>query len=428
MVRKALQAAKEAPLDLKFNEKTTQMARTDFFEAVGKRMGYWRSLTVNLQSRDWCFVLEDMETSMAPNLEQLRLLGHFGAEESRSSVSLFGGASAPPRLKELSLACIPINLTSLRLGGLRSLTLESIPEISSSDILNACINSPLLESLWLESLVGLQDTSGHMNHSFIQLPSLIYLSLTDLPIPFLNLMLSIVVAPQLRSLYVGCDFQGHSTTQLFAVGMGNHITTISDVQTFDVTFENGGYEITIGKFRIGFNMDELAISHFQETFDWISDRLGRSLKELPLHLDLTNCEPELSYLEWFTRRATVTTLTLYSNPYSGTALELIIPFLSRPTTSDPVTWLLPDVETFSTNLVWDRGNPDILDMIAKRHSAHKGHDLATVTPKPFREIWLAYGGKGRIPHPNMEFLKEVQRVGQGAVVYWEREKLAPISS
>ncbi|KIO26640.1 hypothetical protein M407DRAFT_234641 [Tulasnella calospora MUT 4182] len=437
VVRKALETAKDALIDLTFNYNTAQMKLRAFFESIVGRIGHWRTLDVLLQSPKWDFILEHLEKGTPPNLEALHLSAGFG-QWSRSK-ALFGGNPAPPGLKEISLVNIPIQVAPLRLSGLKSLTIGKTMMISATDVLNVILGSPAIESIrlrYLEALgsvppshqvFSLPDAFGNPS---IQLTSLVHLSLVNISMSFLSFLLSTITAPRLQTLEIDCDLQETSIPQLLG-GLQHQLATLAKLtahaQMCKVGLSyNACYGITIGGLDLTFFMEDLPLDTSEETWDWVCNHLGRSLKDLPAYLEVIDWEPEIpNRLKWFTCRLTVTKLRLHSDPYFGTALERIVPFLSRPTTTTPVTWLFPQVEIIETNLVWEDGNADIVEMIRNRHSAEDGKD-GTVAPKPFQEIWLSFGGKAysKLPPPNMEFLQEVRRVAKAADIYWEKEKLS----
>ncbi|KAG8964021.1 hypothetical protein FRC00_004049 [Tulasnella sp. 408] len=171
------------------------------------------------------------------------------------------------------------------------------------------------------------------------------------------------------------------------------------------------------------------MDHFNETFTWLADLLGVTLAEIPLHLVLNDCNPDLSYLEWFTHRTNLTTLTLSANSFLGSGLEDIIPFLGNPTPSPSSAWLLPQVEVFKTNLVHPQSKDQIADMVKRRQSISPQSSELTgppvASPKRFREIWLAYGGRdSSVSQVDEGFLLKVVRAAEGADVYWEGKKWA----
>ncbi|KAG8964022.1 hypothetical protein FRC00_004050 [Tulasnella sp. 408] len=409
-----------------------------FFLSVVGCMGHWRTLNVALELGDWDFMLENFKKGAPPSLEVLHLSARAG--QSSGDTVLFGENPAPPRLKEISLVSIPIKLAPLQLGGLKSFTIERMEMISAADVLNVVRGSPAIEFISFRCPVDVHPShqasphSGAFGSPSIHLNSLTHLSLSDLPMPSLNLVLSTIAAPHLQTLEIDCELQEASIGELLEA-LRHQLATLArltaNAQTFKVCLSSYAcYRIVIGGLDLMLFMDELLVNASEETFDWVCNHLGRSLKDLPAYLEAIDWEPEIpSRLEWFTHHLTITQLKLHSDPYFGTALETIIPFLSRPTTSTPMTWLLPQVEIIETNLVWGDGNADIVKMINNRHSAESGKDGAAA-PKAFREIWLSYRGKGyrNPPLVDLEFLQEVGRVANGADVYWEKEKLTDIDN
>ncbi|KAG9046455.1 hypothetical protein FS837_004382 [Tulasnella sp. UAMH 9824] len=441
LVRKALKMAKDVLLDLTFHEETAQMTRQDFFKLIGERTDRWRCLSVDLASRKWDFALEELNKCIPSSLEALHLSAGYGPPMGSDVVALFGGNPAPPRLKEISLLNISISFASLQLGGLRSLVIYDVRGITSSDMLNVIRESPTIEYLRLEYLlVSPNDEAfshqvfsppGAFGNATVRLTSLICLFLSGISVVFLKSLLSTISAPHLKTLDIDCELQDPSIAQLLQECLHHQLSTLArltaNAQAFKVCLSScARYQLLIGGLNLTIYMDDLPLNNSNETWDWVSNHLGRSLTKLPLHLDLVDWEPETpSRLEWFTHRVTVTKLTLSCEPYYGTASEPTIPIFSRPTASYPVIWLLPETEIIEVNQVPEDGDDDIVEMIKKRHSAEDVKD-GLAAPKPFREIWLSCGGGSGADAPNpvnMEFLEEVQRVGTGADVYWHRNKL-----
>ncbi|KAG8909694.1 hypothetical protein FRC01_006795 [Tulasnella sp. 417] len=438
VVRKALQNAKDALLDLTFNWYTAQMEREAFFESVGRRIGYWRTLAVLIEFPEWNFVSEHLEKSTPPNLEALHLSAGHG--QGGRDMILFRGNPAPPQLKEISLVNVPIKLSPVQLRGLKSLTIGSMSTMPATDFLNIILESPAIESIrlrYLDYAPGVAPPEQPSSHpgafcnSPIRLASLIHLSLVDIYPPFLHLLLSLLTAPHLQTLDIECDVQEESITHLLD-GLGHQLATLgsltADAQT--LTFELSSYafyRIVIGGLDIRLLMSDLPTNASEEVWTWVCTHLGRSLKYLSAHLRIFDWEPQVpARLEWFTHHSTVTKLTLQNDPYYGMAvMDPIVPFLSRPITSNSAPWLFPQVEILETNLVQRHGNDALVEMIKNRHSAEDGKD-GIAAPKPFREIWLSFGGKLSIGAPdpvNVGFLQEVQRVAGRVDVYWEKKKL-----
>ncbi|KAG8920586.1 hypothetical protein FRC01_000686, partial [Tulasnella sp. 417] len=439
VVRTALQKAKDTLLDLTFDEHTANTTREVFFKLVGERIGRWRSFVVILRSGHWGFVLEDIKKDNAPNLETLQLSGGTGGERGDDMVTLLGGLSGPPGLKDLTLAHIQINIAPLQLGGLRSLTLEETLVMSSAEMVDIIMGSPEIKSIRLHSLefwedeVPSQQAFSHPDGSgnpSTQLASLIHLSLHDIPYSFLNRLLLAIDAPQLQTLEVGCAPQEPQAAQLLLEGLHHHRPTLArltaDAQTCTLTFPyRGNYKIIIGGLRIMLDMYELPVDHSQETIDRLFSHLGTPVKDLPFHLELLNWESDVSHLEWLAHRITVTSLNIYSHPRWITGLKRLLGSLSQPTVSDPVIWLFPQVEVIKANLFWlDDEGPDFVTMIKNRHSAKE--EEGVTAPKSFREVWVSGAQSKYIassPSIVREVVEEVRRVANDADVYWEQKKL-----
>ncbi|KAG8964023.1 hypothetical protein FRC00_004051 [Tulasnella sp. 408] len=438
-VRKAMQVTKDALLDLRFDYSTTQMDKGAFFKAIGEQSGRCRTLVVCLDRALWDSFFVELQKGTPSSLEVLHLSSLSMADLSIDAVSVVRGNWPLPRLKEIFLVNIPINLASLQLSGLRSLIVTSAPGTSGTDLINIIRGSPAIECICLdvlEPLNGIPPLHEAFSHPVgnpsIQLASLVQLSLCDIVMPFLKFLLSAIATPRLETLNINCELSNVSDAQLLLDGLHQQLSTLArlttDAQNFKfVPSSWGAYQIAIGGLYLRFLTEDLPLKALEETWDWVFNHLGKPLKDLPAHLHIDDWEPEISArLEWLNHRLTVTKLSIQTDPYSGgAALDPLIPLFSRPTTSTPATWLFPQAEILETNLVQINGNDDLVEMVKNRHSAADGKN-GLAAPKPFREIWLAFGGKLGVDSPdpmNMEFLRKVEEVASGADVYWEKKKL-----
>ncbi|KAG9013424.1 hypothetical protein FRB90_006070 [Tulasnella sp. 427] len=428
-VSKALQRAKDAPLEIRFQARTASMKRETFFTLVGEHIGRWRSFNVLTDDPGLLeLVLGDLERKGAPALEAILLQGAYGMEQYMRKLVLFGGHSAPMGLKDLTLRHVAINSENLHLQGLKSLTLDEISGITSEVIVDILRSSPHIEVLRLscfEAPVKQDPQHADRVHHKILLPRLTHLSVDFLPIPFLVQLFPYIEVPCLRKFGLCCDLQDRLASQLLSIELRAQVFTLasmtSDIKALTATLDSGVcYTIEGEGLDVLVSMDvaPLSIDRIQECFNWLSKTIGRPLSDIPLALDLDNCDPDPSYLEWFSRHANVTKLSLLQ--YNGAELELIIPFLAQPTSSIPVTWLLPGLEILETTLVGYDGNPDILKMLERRYAS--GDDAGVRPPKPLREIRLSFGGKGSLSHLNRSFLQNVVCIAEGADVYWEGQK------
>ncbi|KAG8964027.1 hypothetical protein FRC00_004055 [Tulasnella sp. 408] len=432
-VRKALQMAKNSPLDLIFDESGNEMDQAEFFSLAGGRVSQWRSLVID--SDEWESGLAELRKHKPEKLERLHVITESDDIPKGREIVLFGGGSAAG-LKDFALQNAPIRLAPLQLSGLKALHLEGILPKSTTEIITPIIESPSLEILHLSRMDSVvlfaQPATDQLNivaNSPIHLPLLTNLCLVALPLPFLNLLLSLLVVPNLRRLNVGWLLDEHPEAQFSAVGIDRLRPTLNSIaassQVYEVYISSWGrYKIRVGELTVTF-FTRFSIDHFQETFNWVSRHLDIELADLPLHLQMNNFYPDPLVLEWFTRGTNVTELTLTTHRYFGPKLELIIPILGQQRSPPAPIWLVPQVQVFSTNLVNDCSRLNIVEMIEKRHSAsdRQSPELDRALPKRLREIRLAYGGREYTPPPpDEDFLSQVVRVAKGADVYWEGKK------
>ncbi|KAG8896091.1 hypothetical protein FRC00_006494, partial [Tulasnella sp. 408] len=443
-LHKSLQMAQNSLLSIRFMERSSKIDKTEFFKLVGDRMDRWSSLLV--QSRSglnpaWTA----LQTKKPPNLKTLHVIASHYTSLIKKPVVLFGGDPAVG-LKNLRLTNIPINLTSRQLAGLKALHLEGITSVSADQVIELIIQSPTLEILRLvrlkDAVLLTEPCTGHpdiVSQPPIQLAFLIELHLSTLHLPFLNLLLSILVVPQLRHFDVSCTVDEQPAARFLELGVRHLLPILCDIVVFSPAYQVvlsfwGYYTIRIGELTITIKLSRrFSMDYFYETHEWLSDHMGISLTNLPLHLKLVDCgDMKPSHLEWFTQRTNVTKLTLHSNPWFAPSMERIIPLLGRPT-SPPVSspspnWLLPRLETIIVSLASYGGNSDIVDMIERRHSASQmpSVGLDGPLPKRFKEIWLASVEKDGLESLiDEDWISNVIRVAGGADVYWAGKKIWP---
>ncbi|KAG8946556.1 hypothetical protein FRC04_011614 [Tulasnella sp. 424] len=404
--------------------KTDQLA---FFKAIGGRMGQCRSLAVT--TGEWKHCCANLEATVPSRLEKLHLSG---GRYSMGPVKFFGGAAAPPGLKDVRLESIPIAVTPLKLACLTRLHLSDIEDVSAPELLRILSDSPSLETL---SLVSMEDLDHNTAPRLppIQLLSLSQVILLDLSVTFIHFVLSAITAPCLQEMVIDCDMEGIPSSQLLngdlahlSPTLSSAVSTASEIR---VNFRRKfAYEIQVGGLEIAL-AHKSTLRHMQDTLEWLGNHVGVHLNKLPFHLYISNCKPNLESLEWFTSKVVVTKLTLLSSSFSSMPefkmdIEEIVPLLSHRKSSSRDSWYLPCVEVLVTNMVRPSGNPDIVEMIERRHSANREQREGSGVPKRFREIWLSQGRHTgqNTSKPNVEFLKAVKTAGGSADVYWEAKK------
>ncbi|KAG8914207.1 hypothetical protein FRC00_000525 [Tulasnella sp. 408] len=432
--KKALQMAKDSLLDVIFVENDGETKASEFFRLTGEKIHQWKSFTVKSETVEEALAL--VQTQKPPKLESLRVISGRKGNSIRGEIILFGGDPSAG-LKDIELRNVPVNLTALRLSGLKSLILKYIPSITTTEILELLANSPTLEVLHLSRLKGAvlptqpaTSEPSPSSHSAIQLPSLIKMRLYYLPLDFLTFLLSTSAVPQLRSLRVGCRDIYRPGAQLLDVIMRHLNQTLisitSGAQEYQVTVHTlSHYEITIRGLSIALIWESTGADmlHFQKTFNWLSDHLeGVDLEVIPLHLILEGDLPNLSCFEWFTRRTNVTRLTFSNHPDYEFNLPLAFQWLSRPPSMTSPIWLLPQLEFLDTDVACTRSQAHIVNTIKARHSAvpNSSEELGGArVPKRFREIRLDHNGYYfPMPEPLDNFMSEVVQAAEGADVYW----------
>ncbi|KAG8946552.1 hypothetical protein FRC04_011610 [Tulasnella sp. 424] len=435
-VRKGLRMAKSAALYIKYIQRRSKTDQFAFFKAIGERVSQWRSLVVNARQGEHCSAI--LKTAIPPRLEKLHLSGNSNlwGRSPGKPLTLFGGAAAPPGLKDVHLEDIPIAVAPLKLACLTSLHLEGIYDLSMSELLRILSDSPALETLTL-SLEYMEDPVPIRGLNVppgwtIQLPSLSRLSLMDLSVALTHFFLSALAAPHLQKLHVECDMEGIRASQLLNDNLIHLVPTftslISTASEIKVTIAmESGYKFLAGGLEIDMDLVDDTLLHFQDSFEWLSNHLGRYLSNLPIHLCINNSNSNIAYLEWLTSRAVVTELTLWSNPARdlNPGIEGIISLLSNPIPSSPTSWYLPYLEVFVTDLVGASDSPEIVQMIRQRHTTNREQGEGGMgVPKRFTDIRLSCGRlfTPRSLSPNVEFLKAVDTAGEGSEVFWEGKK------
>ncbi|KAG8895500.1 hypothetical protein FRC00_007397 [Tulasnella sp. 408] len=432
---KALRMAKDSPLDIIFIERfrrrpsdlggvtagemIDRWTSFDFFTAAAEKVHQWRSLEIQATNLAEVVLAFIQPQNPPPELEILHVEFEWNPMAAPVAV-LFPGAPAMG-LKHVTLICAPIDILPLGSTGLKSLILRDMPWATAEGIVTVLTNSPALTNLCLAE-VGLS-TTDEPKLSPIQLPFLVDLELGDLPTPFLIFLLSNLAVPQLRSLQV--TDEPSVIDRLLALKTSNLSTTLTSVtsgaQNYEMTL-HGGCEITIGGLRISLDSQGAAMNDLDQTFGGLSDHLkGLNLADLPLHLTYPFYLPVPSDLEWFTRKANVTSLAFVRKPWVDDDMDTVIPLLGQPTSGPSPIWLLPQLEVFKIDLGTTQLRCLVVDMIKARHAALSDSSPGAhgTVPKLLREIWLYHHGECLLPSPLEDTMAEVVQAAKGADVHWE---------
>lgn len=438
-IQKALHLAKGVPLDLVYSDKGHGVSRGTFFNEVGDRIAQWRSLVAEFDGWSTPSPLANLGTIAAPKLVFLQLVNTMVTGNSTIPITLFGGAPAPPSLKNLHITLIPVSVAPLHLSGLKSLTLQGVQTVSTTDILRILVDSPEIQTLHLASLWSLDRPKPQTLHSesaptLIRLSALCELLLEDVPPSVTRYLLSIINTPNLHTLKLICDDSGRMASEILTQDTFHLIpvlaTMTTDAQEIDVSLSGYyHYHILVGRLVLGGWMEDPPTNHVRSTVDWICNHLNNHLKNLPVHLSITDSDPEIDYLDSFSSGLRVAKLTLWSVPYHGLRLEKFIPLLSQPTLSSPCGWILPHLEVIDANLIEGEGNYDFVDLVRNRYSASIVHGESepgseVVAPRPFRELYLSSSleSPSRYASRISAFMQALHEAGNGIDLYWHGTK------
>ncbi|KAG9044461.1 hypothetical protein FS837_008106 [Tulasnella sp. UAMH 9824] len=436
-VRKALQLAKNVPLDLVFSGEGRGMHYESFFKEVGDSIAQWRSLVSEFDGWSMSSPLANLKTTPPPKIVLLRLVNTVFTWNRTVPVTLFGGAPAPPSLKNLHIKLIPIVVTPLQLSRLESLTLQGVQTVFTADIVRILVNSPELRVLHLASLESLDRPNPQATRTgpaFIRLPALCDLLLENVPPSFVHYLLSILDTPNLGTLELTCDDGGQMTSEILTRDTFHLIPVLAamTMDTQEIFVSLSGYyhyHILAGRLGLGGQMEDPPTNHVRTTVDWMCNHLNNHLRDLPIHLSITDSDPQIDYLDSFSSGLRVSNLALWSDPFYGPRLEELIPPLSQPTLLSPYGWILPRLEVIETNLIWDDGNYDFVDLVRNRYSAstvtrEPGPGSEVVVPKRVRELYLSTPQEhpNHYPSPNSAFMQALHEAGKGVDLYWHGAK------
>ncbi|KAG8980197.1 hypothetical protein FRB90_007755, partial [Tulasnella sp. 427] len=130
----AFTLARNSPIDLQFREDDRDIALKTFFELAGKRVKQWRSLVVDLTPCPLFNYNPFVDDNDRSNL-QITARQHL----------LKAVDSGLLHLEAIELADIPIDIASLHLTNLKSLTLRTIHAVTPATIFDILAASPLIE-------------------------------------------------------------------------------------------------------------------------------------------------------------------------------------------------------------------------------------------------------------------------------------------
>lgn len=430
-LRKGLEMSKQRRLDIDYEERGADIAQRIFFKEVGPHIARWKSFVAILSSGQ--FPLGELETKPAPVLERLHLVNNYWQVWERP-VTLFGGAPAPPTLKEFRARAIRIALHPLRLGQMRSFKLEYHSLATTAEITTVLQGSPDLDKVELSVVGERYQKNLALVKDTIRLPLLTDLRIYHLPQHVALQILSNIFAPSLRTLHITLlDSEDSRNNTLLA--MTSFIPTmksmVSDALTIDVHFGGFLYTITIGELCLTFgcngngsNAGELA----KELFDWLGSHLGGNVMDHPVTLSFDKfCQGSLC-IDWLSSCVKVTKLCLWhdTDPRSARFYQGALVSLSNPDALSSTGWLLPHVEILETDLTRERNNSNLVNMISTRQTAASQPEERTprMSPRRLREIRLSYGGNKVVDEdpPEINFMRAIRNAAVDADIYWSGVK------
>ncbi|KAG8909693.1 hypothetical protein FRC01_006794, partial [Tulasnella sp. 417] len=253
---KALQVAKNSLLELTCGEGMNKKDRNEFSRLANERADQWKSLVIDVDQ--WEVLLTTLRTYRPPKLEKLHMASWDYKNSSEDEIILLGGDPAAG-LKDFKLNRVVIQLASLQLAGLEALHLQGLPQVSAIEIITIITESPSLKVLFLSQVGGgtmpSQAAAGQsslVSHSPIRLPFLINLSLIDLPSPFFNLLVSILIVPQLCCLDINCRLEEQPPAEFFAAGLVHLHPTLNSITSnchkYEVSLSSwGSYDIRVAQ-------------------------------------------------------------------------------------------------------------------------------------------------------------------------------------
>ncbi|KAG9007645.1 hypothetical protein FRB90_009328 [Tulasnella sp. 427] len=435
LLQEALKRTEELPLDIKYHQKSARIGQLELFEIIGSRVGQWRSLVV--QADHLTGLCPSLETLIPDKLFKLHLTKNPSSPGINRVLTLFGGAPAPPSLRDVSFSNIDIRLNPLRLSRLISLKLQNVNEYSDWALVQALRDSPGLETLHLVDMDFDYAGSDYSDEEPpvlepIQLPFLLDLSMINSAFDSIPFILSAVDAPLLKTFHFRTEIPNYqpSMAKVLKAGAERSVNSlrslVAEAKEATITVGKEGLHILLGGLNVEFEISD-GLEYLMDNFEWLCSDVGDHIGDLPYHLHLHHYHPPHKCLRWFTSTVKTTKLTI-TNPKTaarnGRATEMINA-LSHPDYSLS-GWLLPYLEIISVK-VHDAGGsftPSVQVMAENRLSASRGQGEGPIPPVPLREIRLSpFRQEGHDLFREIHtFIAQVQEASGGADVYWKGQK------
>ncbi|KAG8918916.1 hypothetical protein FRC01_001584 [Tulasnella sp. 417] len=426
-IRDAITKTGEVSLDLVYRwYGDTTMTVEDFLTAVMDKSKYWRSVDIAFWRTPSTY--PGLQSMPCRTLEALELWHALESSNLPEAFSLFGGMSAPPTLKKLTLGRVPVRLESLELVELEALTLVSLGPQSMLEIIRILKTSPRLVTLVLEDIVGLQPPQTGAAPA-IQLQHLETLKL-QLPVSTTEFLLSTLYTEKVDRLTVDPECSSFLPSMLFTPSVTHWVPVlrrmVQKAGRIEIGFEDSDLcFLKLGKLDYLFQMEFVDRTQFgRDILDWHLANLGEAVAHLPARLSYHNVCPHFGDIRLFSQLPEVTELSISHIWRSEQVPSKLFKALGSPTRSKPPEWLLPNLLILHYDL--NNGcHKSLLAMLKRRYGSRGNAEpsLDELAPPPsLREIRF-YGGTGKTWAPTKDeaLLREVQLLSKGAQIYWVDE-------
>ncbi|KAG8945255.1 hypothetical protein FRC04_001095 [Tulasnella sp. 424] len=408
-VRKAFIKSKDTPIDLRYQEGggAADLMRVEtFLQEASPHVARWRSLCIYSyhQQRNWEGALALLHAKPIPNLEKLVIFGYACTEmRSIDLIAITVGDAASPKLKNIRIARAPVTIHATTFTTLRSFALDRIPGSSLHEILGVLQNSPQLKRLALGDGQSLKVAEQDWSVRPIRFERLGAVELRKLPASVTNFILSIVHAPNCRSLIIACEIRDPST--LFNASVSHLLLPFKegglmrppvDVVVGNYTRDRHVYiTIRVGYMEIDIRGFVDGASALDSTLRWIGDYSG-SEGSFQASLELACRYSDPGYVEAFGPQFSVKRRSIYEDG--------ILEYLSHP--GQQGGWPFPQLENLKCPVGRDQTHIPLLNLLTARYG-HGGAEqsVGVETLTPLRSIKLLCRG----PPPNL-LIQQIQEI------------------
>ncbi|KAG8922035.1 hypothetical protein FRC01_014565 [Tulasnella sp. 417] len=344
-IRNAITKTGEVPLDLVYWYDDTTITVEDFLNAVLEKSEYWRSVEITFWETPSTY--PGLQSMPCRALQVLKLWHAFQSSAILEPFNLFGGMSAPPTLKELTLCDVPVRLESLEVVELEALTLVNLGPQSMEEIIRILKTSPKLVTLVLEEVVGLQPPQTGTTPA-IQLQHLDTLKLR-LPVSTTEFLLSTLHSKKVDQLTVNPEYSSFLPSMLFTPSVTHWVSVlrrmVQKAGRIEIGFEWYNFcSLKFGELNYILQMEFVDRTQcVREILDWHLANLGEAVTSLPARLSYQNVCPRFGDIRLFSQLPEVTELSIGHNSKSEHVPSKLFKALGSPTRSKPPQWLLPNL-------------------------------------------------------------------------------------